>query len=49
MIIEENHIGENKFKKPVNVSEARLFITHGIEKTFLLNFFFKQSDENVMS
>ena len=44
MIIEENQICEKKFKKPVNVSEARLSITHRIEKTFLLSFFFKQSD-----
>ena len=28
----------------MNVSEARLSITHRIEKTFLLSFFFKQSD-----
>ena len=46
MIIEENQICEKKFKKPVNVSEARLSITHRIEKTFLLSFFFKQSDGN---
>ena len=42
MIIEENQICEKKFKKPVNVSEARLSITHRVEKTFLLSFFFKQ-------
>ena len=44
MIIEENQICEKKFKKPVNVREARLSISHRIEKDLSLSFFFKQSD-----
>ena len=50
MITEENQICEKKsFKKPVNVSQARLSISHRIEKTFLLSFFFKQSDGKLNS